>query len=267
MTMNTTAPCRVCGQPTTLHARARLLGRHDIRYERCPACGFIQTEQPYWLAEAYADAIAASDTGLLRRNFILSAVTQSVIRSCFNPRARFVDYGGGYGALVRLMRDAGYDYWRHDPMCANLFARGFDTTPSAQPDAELVTDFEVFEHLVNPQEELRKMLSFSRNILFTTLLQPAPAPQPGDWWYYCLDTGQHVALYTRSALETLGRTHGLHLVSDGKQLHLFTAQKIAPWWFTLISRYRIARLRSSFAAGSARIAQDHATAREARPRP
>ncbi len=261
MNTKTTSPCRVCGQPTTLHARARLLDRHDIRYERCPTCGFIQTEQPYWLAEAYSEAIAASDIGLLRRNFILSAVTQSVIRSFFNPRARFVDCGGGYGALVRLMRDAGYDFWRHDPMCANLFARGFDTTPSAQPDRELVTAFEVFEHLVNPHEEIAKMLSFSHNILFTTLLQPTPAPQPADWWYYCLDTGQHVALYTRSALEALGRAHGLKLVSDGHHLHLFTPRDIPAWWFRLVSRYRVARLRSSFAAGSERIAQDHAAAR------
>ena len=111
------------------------------------------------------------------------------------------------------------------------------------------------------------MLTFSRNILFTTLLQPYPAPQPGDWWYYCLDTGQHVALYTRSALEALGRTHGLNLVTDGKQLHLFTEQKIAPSWFKLISRYRVARLRTSFAAGSARLAQDHEAARNPRWRP
>lgn len=267
MTTETTHSCRVCDTPTTLHARARLLGRHDIRYECCPACGFIQTERPYWLDEAYADAIAASDTGLLRRNFILAAVTQSIIRSYFNPRARFVDYGGGYGALVRLMRDAGYDFWRYDPLCANLFARGFDAAPSARPEAELVTAFEVFEHLVNPREELLKMLSFSRNILFTTLLQPTPAPQPGDWWYYCLDTGQHVALYTRSALEALGRTHGLNLVTDGKQLHLFTDQTIAPWWFKVISRFRVAQLRRPFAAGSSRIARDHEAARDARTRP
>jgi hypothetical protein len=268
--MNTNAPtesCRACGHPTAPYTTARVLNRHDVRYDRCPQCGLIQTETPHWLNEAYSEAIAGSDTGLLRRNFILAATTQSIIRSYFRPDGRFVDYGGGYGALVRLMRDAGHDFRRHDPMCANLFARGFDAAPPAQPDYELVTAFEVFEHLVQPREEMARMLAFSRNILFTTLLQPSAAPTPDTWWYYCLDTGQHVTLYTRAALEALGRAHGLRLVTDGKQLHLFTDQRIQPWWFTLISRYRVARLRTSFAAGSTRIADDHKAARHPASRP
>jgi hypothetical protein len=229
--MNTNTPtesCRACGHPTAPYTTARVLNRHDVRYDRCPQCGLIQTETPHWLNEAYSEAIAGSDTGLLRRNFILAATTQSIIRSYFRPDGRFVDYGGGYGALVRLMRDAGHDFRRHDPMCANLFARGFDAAPPAQPDYELVTAFEVFEHLVQPREEMARMLAFSRNILFSTLLQPSAAPTPDTWWYYCLDTGQHVTLYTRAALEALGRAHGLRLVTDGKQLHLFTDQRIQP---------------------------------------
>jgi len=255
--------CRICGALSLTFAHAEVLRRHRVRYDRCTRCGFIQTEAPHWLAEAYADAIAGSDTGLLRRNFILSPVAQSVIRSFFNPHGKFLDYGGGYGVLVRLLRDAGLDFFRHDPLCANLFARGFDAAAGAMADFELVTAFEVFEHLVNPGDELQKMLAFSRNILFTTQLVPDPAPQPDAWWYYCLDTGQHVALYTRSALEELGRTQGLKLVTDGRRLHLFTDRDIAPWWFKVISKYRIAQLRCPFHAASARLHQDYAAAQQA----
>ena len=35
---------------------------------KCPKCGYVQTETPYWLEQAYVHAINRSDTGLLRRN-------------------------------------------------------------------------------------------------------------------------------------------------------------------------------------------------------
>ena len=260
--MNTIA-CRVCGAAAQEFARARVLGRHDVRYDRCPQCGFIQTETPYWLSEAYGEAIAASDVGLLRRNFILATVTRSVIRSFFNGRGKFLDYGGGYGALTRLLRDAGLDARRHDPICPNLFARGWDAQAGPLPDFEMLTAFEVFEHLVDPPGELDRMLAFSRNILFTTLLQPEPAPQPDRWWYYCLDTGQHVALYTRRSLQSLADRHGLHLASNGRDIHLFSARPVPPRWFSVVSRYRVARLRCPFLASTSLTEQDYRAARDA----
>lgn len=253
--------CRVCGGPAPVFAHARLLGRHDIRYERCSRCGFIQTEEPYWLDEAYSEAIAASDIGLVRRNFILAAVTRSVIRSYCNESGAFVDYGGGYGMLTRLLRDADLDAYRYDPLCRNLFAGGFDAEPPPRPSFELVTAFEVFEHLVDPVAGLGKMLAFSRNILFTTLLQPTPVPLPHSWWYYCTDTGQHVSFHTRESLAELGRRHGLHFVSDGRNLHMFSNAPRHALWFKLITRYRVAGMRCPFIAGSRQIQTDHARAR------
>lgn len=241
-----------------------VLGRHNARYKRCNGCGFIRAENPTWLDEAYSHAIATSDVGLLRRNVVLAAVTRSVVKAYFNKSGKFVDYGGGYGVLTRFMRDAGLDTYRYDPMCRNLFAAGFDIDPPPQPCYELATAFEVFEHLVNPQEQLQKMLMFSRNILFTTLLQPEPAPRPGSWWYYCLETGQHVAFYTRAALEALAAAHGLHMVSDGVQLHLLTDRPRSEAWFRIITRYRVAALRCPFSRGSTLIDKDHEAARTPR---
>lgn len=47
---------------------ALLLRSHEVDYYRCPNCGLLQTEEPYWRDEAYRDPIAVSDTGLLQRN-------------------------------------------------------------------------------------------------------------------------------------------------------------------------------------------------------
>ncbi len=45
--------------------------KYEVQYYRCPECYFAQTEDPYWLDEAYQNALNLSDTGLLFRNKML----------------------------------------------------------------------------------------------------------------------------------------------------------------------------------------------------
>ena len=40
----------------------------NIAYYECPNCGYVQTEIPYWLDQAYSAAINDSDTGIMSRN-------------------------------------------------------------------------------------------------------------------------------------------------------------------------------------------------------
>jgi len=220
----------------TFFGQAMVLGRHDVRYYRCPACGFIQTETPYWLAEAYSSAITRSDLGLVSRNLLCARLTPLVIVTLFDRRARFLDYGGGYGLFVRLMRDQGFDFYRHDRYAENLFAAGFDAADRPAAGYELVTAFEVFEHLVEPRAEMEQMLAYSRHILFSTRLTPEPAPDLQSWWYYGLDHGQHVALYSRQALRVLGQQFGLRLYSCGRDWHLFTEKNLPPAVFVFVCR-------------------------------
>ena len=86
----------------------------------------MQTEKPYWLEEAYSTPIAAEDTGILKRNYDNRIIASAVIEGFFNAGAQFLDYGGGWGILTRLMRDDGYDFYLMDKYSENLFARGFD---------------------------------------------------------------------------------------------------------------------------------------------
>ncbi|MDM9385348.1 hypothetical protein QUB80_32355 [Chlorogloeopsis sp. ULAP01] len=39
-----------------------------MTYYFCEESGLLKTEKPYWLDEAYQEAIADTDTGLVRRN-------------------------------------------------------------------------------------------------------------------------------------------------------------------------------------------------------
>ena len=228
--------CNICQSATRAFARAQVLGKHDVQYYRCPSCGFVQTEEPYWLDEAYASAIDDTDIGVISRSVNFSRLTRNFILAFFDSNARFLDYGGGPGVFVRMMRDQGFDFYLSDKYCENLFARGFEADPDARGQYELLTAFEVFEHFVRPVEEVEQMLRFSTNILFSTLLLPAHGPPPGSWWYYNPEHGQHVAIYTYPALAALARRLGLRLYSNGSSLHLLTEKRIPPWLFRAMFR-------------------------------
>jgi hypothetical protein len=230
--------CKICGTITQDLATAIVLERHHVRYFCCPDCGFVQTEEPHWLGEAYSEAITKTDIGLVSRNLGAYEQSKSLILAFFNDRGKFLDYGGGYGMFVRLMRDAGFDFYLFDQYCQNLFAKGFAVDGPGGKPYELVTAFEVFEHLVNPMAEIERMREFSPNILFSTVLISSPPPPLGKWWYYALEHGQHVSLYTRRALELIAQRFGVNLLSDGESLHLLTSKRISPWAFrAMLNRY------------------------------
>ncbi len=249
--------CKICAALTNPFANAQMLDKYEIQYFQCPNCGFIQTEEPFWLDEAYAEAITNSDIGLIGRNVSFATITQAIITAFFDRRARFLDYGGGYGLFVRLMRDQGFDFYRYDKFCANLFAKGFDADIASPQQYELVTALEVFEHLVNPLAEIEQLLTFSKNVLFSTILIPPGNPRPNEWWYYGLDHGQHVALYTQQSLKLIAKRFQLNLYTNGTSLHLLTNQKVSPFWFNGLSRYKVARLLSILASNKSRLADDY----------
>src|SRR5215831_18976233 len=64
--------CPICGCPRQARFRALLLKRHDVQYFFCERCGLLQTEEPYWLSDAYASVIADADTGLVSRNLTIA---------------------------------------------------------------------------------------------------------------------------------------------------------------------------------------------------
>ena len=116
----------VCGAHAELFGRATVLGKYDVAYFRCRQCDFVQTEQPYWLNEAYASPISSIDLGLLDRNYRLAEITTRLTNRVFTTAEPCVDYGGGYGVFDRLMRNRGIPFYHRDPMAKNLFAAGFE---------------------------------------------------------------------------------------------------------------------------------------------
>jgi len=218
--------CNICGCDCEKAFKTKVLFKYDVQYYECSNCRFIQTENPYWLSEAYQNSVIVElDIGLISRNLQNQRFTSLVIDSFFDSKGKYLDYGGGYGMLVRLMRDAGYDFYRQDEYCANLFAKYFDVSDLKEKKFSLITSFEVFEHLENPGLEITKMLEYSSNILFSTELQPHLHPTPSTWWYFVPEGGQHVSLYTKESLNILAKKFDLHYYNRGN-MHLFTKEKI-----------------------------------------
>ena len=142
--------CRCCAEKMTKHLFSSKLLEKTISYFECDKCEYVQTEDPIWLEEAYTTSINTSDTGIMSRNLSNSSLVLSTLSLMGERKSCVVDYAGGYGLLVRLLRDFGVDALWADAYSENLVAKGFEYQKGRQ--AALVTAFEAYEHFEQPAE-------------------------------------------------------------------------------------------------------------------
>ncbi len=218
--------CKICNSTTKIVSNQLVLNKYKVDYHQCSTCHFIQTDEPYWLAESYENAITALDIGLVSRNIYLQNVIPPIIEMCFPEAKVMIDYAGGYGMFVRMMRDLGYNFYRQDIYCENLFANYFDLKDCPVKKVDIVTAFEVFEHLHHPIEEIGKMFELSDNIVFSTVLSPSDINEFHDWWYVSPLIGQHISFYDLTTLSYIAVKFGKKLYSNGNNLHVFTSSNI-----------------------------------------
>jgi hypothetical protein len=237
--------CPLCGHDLAPFATGQVLTYADVAYLRCTGCGSVLLPEPHWLDDAYSDAISPLDVGLLERCVQLANVTTAVLGGQRLKRGHFLDFAGGYGTLTRLMRDRGYDFRHHDPLCDNVFARGFEGELEGRYD--LVTAFEVLEHLTDPVATLGPAAATTDLLLVTTQVLPSPPPQPGSWAYYAPETGQHITFCTVEGLTALADRLGMTLTTSGKLVHLMHRHPLKP-----ATRLLARDERLSYAVGAVR---------------
>lgn len=225
--------CIICGSNEKEIFKHKILGKYDIQYYRCENCGMINTEQPYWLDEAYSNAINICDTGIMKRNEELRKQIFNLICLCFDKKGKFRDYGGGYGILTRMMRDWGLDFYWSDKYADNLLAKGFDYQDNMK--VELTTAAEVFEHMTAPMEDIQAMLNNTESVMFTTLpydtyTTDKSYPDEG-WWYYGFEHGQHVSFYSFETLKYIAKYFGMNYYKINSGTHLITKKNFNRiWW-------------------------------------
>ncbi len=213
--------CKICGSMTKKIFDKTILNKYKVGYYKCVDCGFIQTEKPHWLKESYSDAITSLDIGLVNRNISYSNIVEKILYNHFDVKDKFLDFAGGYGMFTRIMRDKGFDFYHEDKYCDNLFAKYFeiDNLDKKHLTFELVTAFELMEHIENPFKELDYIFSVTDNFLFSTEL--IPEENLDDWWYLGIDHGQHISFYSKNALQKIADRYGKRYYSNG-YIHIFT---------------------------------------------
>lgn len=217
--------CKLCGAMTTHFGRQLILGQFQAEYRRCGACGYVFVVDPHWLELAYSTAIAALDTGIVTRNRWLADAACALLGLSLREVHRTLDFGGGTGLLVRLMRDRGHDFHWYDRYSPNLLARGFEGDPNDRFD--MVTAFELIEHLPDPLATFQQLGSVAPIIVISTELLPASRRVLDDWWYYAPESGQHIGFFTHASLATLAERLGLQLSSNGRNLHVLAPRAVS----------------------------------------
>ena len=225
--------CRLCNQKTNEIFSHKVLEKYKVKYFLCEGCGLLQIEEPYWLDEAYNEAIAVADTGLVARNINISNQLTLLLFQMFGINGRYLDIAGGTGLFTRLMRDIGFDYYWNDQYCENIHAKGFEYSKSLG-SCSAVTAFEVLEHLEYPESFILSALDLAQTdtFIFSTELYVNKPPFPGEWWYYAFETGQHISFYQLRTLKFIARKIGMSLYSFNN-FHMFTKQHLSHRKFQL----------------------------------
>jgi hypothetical protein len=222
--------CRVCATEAIVSHHGKVLVHHDVTYYRCPACEFWFTEEPYWLDQAYFEIIKEVDQGLVQRNISIARQLGALLPRLF-PKGPYVDWASGCGLLVRLMRDAGFEFYWDDKYAQNVLAREYswdDDLRAHLPPVTFVSAIEVLEHTPEPLEFIRGVFERTGTsaVFFTECLHDGTSYDP-DWWYLLPDSGQHVSFYSAKTLQTMADILGLSLQSWGTY-HLLTTQPLPP---------------------------------------
>lgn len=223
--------CRLCNGRTAFVSAMVILGRHEARLFQCPACGYSQFASLHWLEEAYREPITATDLGLLQRCMRRARHLRGLLALAGVASEPVLDWGGGFGVLTRLLRDAGIDCHHWDPHCRNLFANGFEAAPSSRRWGAVIA-LEVMEHLIDPWSFLQEASETSDLLIFSTDL--ISEPPPADWHYYAVEHGQHVGFHSRRSIRLAAKRLGMHATSV-RSLHVLSRRlgpirRIAMGW-------------------------------------
>ena len=129
-----------------------------------------------------------------------------------------LDFGGGHGILVRLLRDVGFDAYWYDKYATNHFSKGFE---SSNKKYQVTLAFELFEHFDEPKKNISEILE-SKNpdiLIFSTLLYGDSVPS-FDWWYYSFQGGQHIAFYNKKTFKEIEKIFQCKIYSITDDFHI-----------------------------------------------
>ena len=139
---------------------------------------------------------------------------------------RRLDHGGGNGVLSECLRLQDWNSQSYDPFNSE------DEPIESLGTFDLITVFEVFEHVPNVNELFTNLSRLTDNqsmVIFSTLLSDGQlnAATKIDWWYASPRNG-HISLFSKKSLQLLASQHSWNLHSFSQNLHVL--YKIPSKW-------------------------------------
>ena len=220
---------KICG-PQDLHVPAP--SGIAIYYALCKSCGFcFAPELLKWAHAQFAQHIYNDDYILVDPEYaaIRPRAFHHLLQQAFGEHASgfsHIDYGGGNGTLAKMLCDTGWNSRSYDPF----------SNPDVNPDAlgqfDLVTAFEVFEHVPDVHALMHRLTTLLKEdgvLFFATQLSDGQI-LPGQrlTWNYAAPRNGHISLYCKASLEYVAKQYGFNLASDWHSLHLMYRNK--PAW-------------------------------------
>ena len=198
--------CRLCTAEAHYQFELLVLGKHQVNYFKCSGCGALQTEEPYWLDEAYGKDAEIFDTGKASRTLENFLAFPALLRTIGVTEADIsVDFGGGTGLFARLMRDVGYSFYSCDKYGSGEFISAYHWNAPGRK-ASLITLFEVAEHFTRPKNDWQEIFAMDPDwVIGSTSIYQG---QGAEWDYLIPQSGQHVFFYSFTAIAHLAQKFG-----------------------------------------------------------
>lgn len=235
--------CKICNTPCKhVFNKIIMTKYHNIKYYKCPNCGFLSPETPFWVEESYQKEAISIDPDRLKRNIYVKNLIMKLIKNFYTDDISILDFAGGEGLLTRFLRDENYNIFNYDKYSESLYSYEYNIK-DLNKNYDLIISSEVLEHFSAPDEELGKILQYTDNYFFTTCIQPENDLE--NWFYLIPDNGQHISFYTTNSLAYLAEKYNMNFYSDLWWCHLFTKKDLGDD-FTIILPDQIVRQKLEF---------------------
>jgi hypothetical protein len=208
------------------------LSGKPVYYFHCKTCNFAFApeicgwKQKDFLLHIYNDEYVTVDPDYLEVRPTENAKMLNEIFGSNKMAIKHLDYGGGNGKLSKILESHGWNSTSFDPFNIN------NTSMAALGKFNLITAFEVFEHVPKVDDLMNKLINLAEDdslIIFSTLLNDGNIVENNrlNWWYASPRNG-HISLFSAESLKRLGEKHQYVFASFNANLHCFL--KSIPTW-------------------------------------
>lgn len=175
-----------------------------VDYFRCLSCEYLFTSafknftNEDYGAFVYNDSYIDADPPFLEERPLRDAKMCSILLHPFKTTVTILDYGCGTGLMAQTLKQKGFQAGGIDPL--------FQPSSSEKPQADIVTCFEVVEHVYDQYGmmcDVAALLAPNGVFLFSTQLQPPNIEDLGINWWYIMPRNAHMSMHSRKSLSHL----------------------------------------------------------------